>query len=206
MSKLRFVAVLLALVAASGPLPLQAQASIDSLLDSAIAGAHRSAANKARDVHRRPRETLLFLGIKPGMTVVEMWPDSGWFAEVLAPALRDGGRYVAAQYPQEHATTNAGRRAARQAFDAKLKASPGVYDKVVVSDLAAPDRLAMVPPGTADMVLSFRSVHVWALPNKTSNTDATDELVKQVMHEDTLVGAYVADEQGELGRRWPRGR
>lgn len=162
MSKLRFVAGLLALVAASGPLPLQAQASIDSLLDSAIAGAHRSAANKARDVHRRPRETLLFLGIKPGMTVVEMWPDSGWFAEVLAPALRDGGRYVAAQYPQEHATTNAGRRAARQAFDAKLKASPGVYDKVVVSDLAAPDRLAMVPPGTADMVLSFRSVHVWA--------------------------------------------
>ncbi len=162
MLKLRFVAGLLALAAASGPLPLQAQGSIDSLLDSAIAGPHRSAANKARDAYRRPKETLLFLGIKPGMTVAEIWPDSGWFAEILAPALRDSGRYVAAQYPIEHATTSAGRRAARQAFDAKLRANPAVYDKVVVSDLAAPDRLAMVPPGTADMVLSFRSVHVWA--------------------------------------------
>lgn len=162
MSNLRFVAVFLALVAASGPLPLQAQASIDSLLDGAIAGAHRSAANKARDEHRRPKETLIFLGLKAGMTVAEIWPDSGWFAEILAPALRDGGRYVAAQYPLEHATTNAGRRAARQAFDAKLRANPGVYDKVIVGDLAAPDRLAIVPPGTADMVLSFRSVHVWA--------------------------------------------
>ena len=162
MSKFRFVAALFALFATCGILPLQAQVAVDSLLDSAIAGTHRSAANKARDGHRRPKETLLFLGFKPGMTVAEIWPDSGWFAEILAPALRDAGRYVAAQYPLDHATTNAGRRAARQTFDAKLRANPGVYDKVVVSDLAAPDRLAMVPPGTADMVLSFRSVHVWA--------------------------------------------
>ncbi|MBC7649633.1 MAG: DUF3422 domain-containing protein [Vitreoscilla sp.] len=42
------------------------------------------------------------------------------------------------------------------------------------------------------------SVHVWALPNKTSNTDATDELVKQVMHEDTLVASTVADGYAEV--------
>lgn len=42
------------------------------------------------------------------------------------------------------------------------------------------------------------SVHVWALPNKTSNTERADELVKQVMHEDTLVASTVADGYAEV--------
>lgn len=162
MLKIRFAVPLLALVVACAAPPLAAQASMETMLDAAIAGAHRSSANKARDIHRRPKETLLFMGLKPGMTVVETWPDGGWFTEVLAPALRDSGRYVAAHYPLDHASTNRGQRASRVAFEAKLKADPVVYGKTMLSDLATPDRLAMVPPGTADLVLSFRSVHVWA--------------------------------------------
>lgn len=161
MSNSRFPALLLALLAVCLPLPLLAQTPMETLLDGAIAGAHRSSANRARDVHRHPKETLLFMGLKPGMTVAEIWPDSGWFTEILAPALRDSGRYVAAQYPLDHPATNRGQRATRVAFDAKLKANPALYGKAVTSDLATPDRLAMVPPGSADLVLSFRSVHVW---------------------------------------------
>ena len=157
----RFGATLiLALFAAIGR-PVVAQ-SADTFLADAIAGAHRSAANTARDGYRHPAELLDFLGLRPDMTVVEMWPDSGWFAEILAPALRERGRYVAAQYPLQHATTTSGNRAARIAFDTMLAANPAVYDRVAKSELAVPDRLAMVPAGTADMVLSFRSVHVWA--------------------------------------------
>lgn len=159
---LRLATFLLAAAAASSPLTLAAQTPIETLLDGAIAGAHRSSANKARDGHRHPRETLLAMGFKPGMTVVEIWPDAGWFTEILAPALRDNGRFVAAHYPLEHSSTNRSQRASRVAFEAMLKADPAVYGKVEMSDLATPDRLAMIPPGTADLVLSFRSVHVWA--------------------------------------------
>ena len=45
------------------------------------------------------------------------------------------------------------------------------------------------------------SVHVWALPSKTSNTsfvENADELVKRVMHEDTLVASTVADGYAEV--------
>ena len=42
------------------------------------------------------------------------------------------------------------------------------------------------------------SVHVWALPSKSSNTEATDDLIKQVMHEDTLVASTVADGYAEV--------
>ena len=158
----RLATCLLAAAAVSSPLTLSAQISMETLLDSAIAGTHRSAANKARDVHRHPMETLLAMGLKPGMTVVEIWPDSGWFTEVVAPALRDSGRYVAAHYPLEHSSTNRSQRASRIAFEAMLKANPAVYGKAEMSDLATPDQLAMIAPGTAGLVLSLRSVHVWA--------------------------------------------
>ena len=159
---LRLATFLFAAITALSPLTLAAQTSIEALLDSAIAGTHRSSANKARDVHRHPKETLLAMGLRPGMTVVEIWPDAGWFTEIVAPALRDNGRYVAAHYPLEHASTNRSQRESRVAFEAMLKGTPAAYGKAEISDLATPDRLAVAPPGTADLVLSFRSVHVWA--------------------------------------------
>ena len=147
---------------AQAPAPAAAQTAAEGALDAAIAGAHRGAVDKARDVYRHPKETMLFFGFKPDMTVVEIWPDSGWFAEILAPALREKGRYVAARYAVNHRTSTSGRRSGDAAFEAKMKAHPASFDRVVLSELAQPDRLAMVPPGTADMVLSFRSAHVWA--------------------------------------------
>ena len=41
-------------------------------IEKALAGEHRAAENRARDVYRHPLDTLLFFGIKPEMTVVEV--------------------------------------------------------------------------------------------------------------------------------------
>ena len=61
-------------------------------LQAAIIGPQRSEANKARDKYRHPLETLTFFGIKPDMTVVEIWPGNGWYTEILAPLLKDRGK------------------------------------------------------------------------------------------------------------------
>ncbi len=69
-------------------------------IERALAGNQRSAANRARDAYRHPLDTLLFFGIKPGMTVVEVWPGAGgWYTEVLAPLLREGKLYTALMPP-----------------------------------------------------------------------------------------------------------
>lgn len=70
-----------------------------SALESAIAGEHRSAKNKARDQYRHPKETLAFFGFKPEMTVVELTPGGGWYTEILAPALKGKGKLYGAYYP-----------------------------------------------------------------------------------------------------------
>ena len=76
----------------------EAQQGTSAALDAALGGAHRSPANKARDRYRHPKETLEFFGIRPEMTVVEIWPGPGWYSEILAPLLRDRGKLYAAHY------------------------------------------------------------------------------------------------------------
>src|ERR1700727_1897897 len=70
-------------------------------LDNILAGNQRSAENSARDHYRHPKETLLFFGIRPEMKVLEVWPEPGWYTEVIAPLVRDKGKYFAAEVPAD---------------------------------------------------------------------------------------------------------
>jgi predicted methyltransferase len=144
---------------AEGPPPVSAEATA-ALLDTAIAGDHRSAANRARDAWRHPKETLTFFGLRADMTVMEIWPGAGgWYTEILAPVLRERGRYLAAQW--DPSSDSQFVQDALKAYGAKLASRPEIYDKVEVVALQAPSALAPVPPDTVDMVLTFRNIHNW---------------------------------------------
>ncbi len=132
----------------------------DAALEAAASGAHRSADNIARNAWRHPVETLTFFGIRPDMTVVEIWPGgSGWYTEVLAPYLRDAGKLYAANFDGstgvEYFARNAGK------FRDKLAANPAIYDRVEVTALMPPASTSAAPPGSADLVVTFRNLHNW---------------------------------------------
>lgn len=131
-----------------------------ALLDTAIAGDHRSEANRARDRYRHPRETLAFFGLRSDMSVMEVWPGGGgWYTEILAPVLRDRGVLYAGQW--DPAMDNKFVQDSLRTFAAKLESRPDVYDKVRVVALQYPTALQPVPPGSLDMVLTFRNIHNW---------------------------------------------
>lgn len=128
-------------------------------LDRVLAGAWRTPADKARDQYRHPRETLRFFGVQPGQTVIEITPGAGWYAAVLAPLMRGDGTYVAAIAKPRNP---AGEGATNQSALEKLFASdPSEFDAAqqVMFDRDAP---VFGPPGSADVVLTFRNVHNWA--------------------------------------------
>jgi predicted methyltransferase len=135
--------------------------AVAAALDQGLASQHRSAANRARDPYRHPRETLLFFGIKPELTVVEVWPGTGWYTEILAPLLRENGRLYAAHLDpaaSEYA------RSTVEAFKIKLADRPDLYDKVILTTLAAPPaKNEIAPPGSADLVVTFRNLHNWMM-------------------------------------------
>lgn len=53
---------------------------------------------QARYQYRNPQETLEFLGLEPGMTVVEGLPGRGWYTKVLLPYLGKDGHLIGANY------------------------------------------------------------------------------------------------------------
>lgn len=126
-------------------------------LQAAAEGDHRSARNLARNAFRHPVSTLLFLGLQPDMTVVEVWPGGGWYSEVLAPALRDNGTLIAANFPDSAMPPFRARIGAD--YLAKMAAQPDVYDQVQVVDFDPPASATLGEPATADMVLLSRHFH-----------------------------------------------
>lgn len=169
-------------------------ADVDAQLDKILAGDHREAANAARDKYRHPKETLSFFGVRPDMTVVEIWPSGGWWTEILAPLLKDKGKYYAAYFPTEWKNTPDYMKQREKAFDAKLADKPEVYGKVVKTKVLAPDFIELAPKGSADMVLTFRNVHNWA---KAGNADAMFKAFYDVLKPGGVLG--VKDHRAKPG-------
>ncbi len=155
---MRLSLIVLGLVAVpvlAAPAPSRMQAADDDL-GAILDGPQRSPENRARDRYRHPVETLKFFGLKPTMTVVEITPSAGWYTEILAPYLRDRGHYIAAGgWP---GSENGAKAVAR--FKAKLAADPGSYMNVQLASFDK-DHMDIAPPGSADMVVTFRNVHNW---------------------------------------------
>lgn len=137
-----------------------ADAEADAALRAAVDAAHRSPANRARDAWRHPLETLAFFGLQPRQTVVELQPGGGWYSEILAPCLRERGRYFAAHFAAD--TPNAYQRRARAGFVARMAAAPAVYERATLGTLPGAAGFTDIgPPGSVDLVLTFRNVHNW---------------------------------------------
>lgn len=166
-SAIRVAAAIAGAAMLLGAMPTKAQSDIEARIDRAMTGEHRSDRNMARDQYRHPKETLLFFGLEPQMTVVEITPGAGWYSEILAPVLRDRGTFYAAVYKVSDGSPDIIKRLDGM-YRGLLAANPVVYDKVRLSafDPAAPE---FAPPGSADMVLTFRNVHNWA---KAGTADA----------------------------------
>jgi predicted methyltransferase len=159
LSALAVAAAMLAPGLASGDDPVT-DAATSATLDRVLAGDHRSEANRARDVWRHPKETLTFFGLRQDMTVLEIWPGGGgWYTEILAPTLREHGRYIAASWDPKSKSDYVQENSKK--FAAKLAERPDLYDRATVTALQVPDELKPVPDGSVDMVLTFRNIHSW---------------------------------------------
>ena len=153
-----------------------------------LAAPSRSEDDRARDAGRRPAEVIAFLGIEPGMTVIDLVASGGWYTEVLCVAVGDGGTVYAQNPPM------------------MLAFRDGYYDKAITARLAD-DRLPNVvrldrdlaetglPPGSLDAAitaLNFHDVH-----NGMGDQAATEFLlaVKELLKPGGVLG--LIDHYGE---------
>ena len=128
-------------------------------LDQVIAGNWRPADQRARDVWRHPKATLEFFELRPDQTVIEITPGGGWYAQILAPLLRDNGHYIAAE---KQPVADEEARGDDDALRKLFAAQPAQFDhaSIVSFDPKAP---VFGPAASADRVLTFRNVHNWVM-------------------------------------------
>jgi len=159
MMLLAAAAVLAIPLAAAPSLPAAAQQAVSPALAAALADPRRDA-DRARDAHRHPGETLTLFRLEPGMTVVDYVPDQGWYARIIAPYLGTGGRYIA-MGPDMSAEANERQRNYWGGQADKLRTNSANWSLGQAAALsgfntdAVPEELA----GTVDRVLIFRELH-----------------------------------------------
>jgi predicted methyltransferase len=147
-------------VTALGSLPLRAAEKIPGYITAAVADAGRPAEDKQRDADRKPAETVLFAGIKPGTTVVELIPGHGYFTRIFSKVVGPKGHVYALSPPRR---ANAAPDAPDPAAATTALASDPAYSNIIVQ--VAP-LAAITVSEPADVVFTAQNYHdVHNVPN-----------------------------------------
>ncbi len=138
----------------SGP---HADAATVAKIEQVLASEHRPEAERARDVYRHPAQTLAFFGLHDNMTVVELMPGRGWYTAVLAPVLAEKGQLILPIADPNGPEDGPGVKYAK-ALTERMAAAPDAFGKAQTR-VQPMDAWDLGAPGSADMVVTFRSLH-----------------------------------------------
>jgi predicted methyltransferase len=138
------VALSLALTA----VPLAAAVHPPTSIAAAVADtAHRSADNIKIDEGRKPAQVLQFLGLRPGMKVLDLFGVNAYWAEITSPVVGPKGHVTVWEATQFYSDKS------KQSFATFMAAHPNV--SIVTSPFEAPD----LPKNSADWVILNDNYH-----------------------------------------------
>ena len=116
----------------------------ESIYTDALEHEGRPAADRERDAARQPADVLEFAGIKPGMTVLDLFSGGGYYSEILSVIVGDGGHvdahsnvaylgFVGDEFKDRHANDRLGNVSVVMAENNELELESGRYDAVFLS-------------------------------------------------------------------------
>jgi predicted methyltransferase len=124
-SPLASIALACALAACASPPASPAITANAPHIVAALASAKRPAADRARDVDRKPAEMLALAGISPGQRVADFIPGGGYFTRIFAEAVGARGRvYALIPPPNPQRPDDAFRAAAAQYANVEIVQQP----------------------------------------------------------------------------------
>jgi predicted methyltransferase len=145
MRRLKFVAAALAISVSA--VPLAAAPQKPTTIAAAVAASDRNADNAKLDEGRKPAQVLQFLGLRPGMHVLDLFGANAYWAEIMAPVVGAKG-HDTVWAPTQFYTDKT-----KQSFEAFAAKHPNV--SIVTSPFEAPD----LPKNYADFVILNDNYH-----------------------------------------------
>ena len=119
-------------------------------LTAALDNPARAEADKGRDEARKPAEVLVFIGVEPGMTVLDIAASAGWYTEVFSVAVGEDGTV----YSQNTLATLERRDGASdKALSARLA------DDRLPNVIRADGEINAIEPGSIDVAFTALNFH-----------------------------------------------
>ena len=103
-------------------------ADVPDYVTAAVADQTRPKGDRDADANRLPAETLAFAGVKPGMTVGELYPCGGYFSRLLVDVVGPKGKVYGTDTLRWNGCDDATRKAVGDRANYALAAEPfGVF-------------------------------------------------------------------------------
>ncbi len=170
-STVRLMSLVMFACLASAP----ATADLKESLQAAMASDLRSDAERARDLNRKPFQTLTFFGLKEDMRVLELVPGGGWYTKLLAPTLQDKGKlYVAVGTQGIEKMVQAGTLSGVNVV--AVKSEP--YVRAQGSRRGELPGLR-IPVKNIDLALTFRNLHNFTRAGRRNINEAVFKALKK---------------------------
>ena len=144
---MRTLKILAAALTVSTAMTLTAAAPKPATIPAAVAAPDRSPDNVKLDDGRKPAQVLQFLGLKPGMHVLDLFGANAYWAEIMAPVVGPTGHDTVWEASQFYSDKT------RQSFEAFAAKHPNV--SIIVSPFEAP----ALPKNYADFVILNDNYH-----------------------------------------------
>lgn len=128
-------------------------------IQEAVDGPHRTEEFTKHDEERFPVELLNFFGLTPSMTVVEVYPGSGWYMEIIAPYVAGSGKYVMGMPYNDR--KNPDLAVYEKKIMNWMTENFDVAQSMTIKGFEPPKRADLGAADSADLVLSFRNVRNW---------------------------------------------
>ena len=148
--------------------------AVEAKLKAAMFADIRTDKEQDRDRNRRPIDTLKFFGLRDDMKIVELVPGGGWYTKLLAPVMKENGKYYAAlgtgRIAKSLATEPGFEDIQIVSTDSKLYRKEGEkFYTLETEGLGVSD---------ADMVLTFRNYHNFGAEGRAAMNKASFDALK----------------------------
>jgi len=133
----------------------------DAIWHAVHKNTHRTAEEITRDQYRNPEQVLRFFGINETSAVGEVAPGGQWYTHILAPLLKEKGRYVGLQHNPDYYGKWPDWAKNLAAYPENIKKAPELYGNNAVGSWIPATKGLPVEAGSLDVVFIARTMHNW---------------------------------------------
>ncbi|MBU2972384.1 methyltransferase domain-containing protein [Pseudoalteromonas sp. C2R02] len=164
-----FVGVTFLLLTINAKNVLAESSNKDAIWQAVHNNSHRTVEEIKRDKYRNPDQVLRFFEINETSSVGEVAPGGGWYTHILAPLLKDKGRYVGLQHNPAYYGKWPDWAKKLSAYPEKIKNEQNLYGNNAIGTWLPAVEGLPVDEASLDFVFITRTMHNWQNQGRLDN-------------------------------------